>query len=110
MTLIQSIINECEDHINAPNCEGCPFGGPENDCLIQHSPASWNLEFFNDLLDKHLLENPILQKWKEDRISCDSHRELKGLSPLREPSLEYVCEKRCLVYLTCPLIKRSKNE
>jgi len=105
MTLIQSIINECEEHINAPNCEGCPFVGPEDYCLIQHSPVNWNLEFFNDLLDKHLLAGKP-EKWTKDRIVCDSHRKSNGLAPWAEPSIEITCETACTVYRTCPLLAK----
>jgi hypothetical protein len=108
---LQDIINECQEHINSPNCEGCPFGGPDGECLPQHSPVSWNLEFFNDLLDLHLSgqkQTNIIEKWKKHRMVCDSHRQANGLSPFPEPSIESICERDCTVYLTCPLLKRSQ--
>jgi len=68
---LEEIIKECEEHVNAPNCEGCPFGGPEGDCLVQHSPASWNLDFLNDLLDNHLSKGSTKSASKEETFGGD---------------------------------------
>jgi hypothetical protein len=116
---LNDIIKECEEHINRPNCEGCPFGGPDGECLVQRSPVGWNLEFLNDLLDKHLSKNQLGGKHINATIQmnhmnhymqCVSHRHINGLSPLPEPSIESICERDCKVYLTCPLLNQGDKD
>jgi hypothetical protein len=110
---LQDIINECEEHINAPNCEGCPFGGPEGNCLVQHSPVSWNLEFLTDLLDKHFDEQNLkgihFTNGAATYMFCNSHRHANGLASVPEPSIESICERDCTVYLTCPLLLQMQQ-
>jgi hypothetical protein len=116
---LNDIINECEEHINKPNCEGCPFGGPDGECLIQRSPAGWSIEFLAKLLDDHLSEsksNPkhlqslLLWQFKQDCAVCIGHRRKNGLDPLPEPLIEYTCEKHCTAYLTCPLLNKGDKD